>query len=962
MNRRQLITLSIILATLICTHASAQQMFRLSGSVVDSFTGEAVDSCLVEVWNADSTSVVGSTYNAGWGWRIDLPASGDFIVSYSHKRYTPQSRHARLNFSRHRRPRITLDPVKLRKKPQQQAAGYEMEGTLGEVVVTASKIKMVMRGDTVVYNADAFELANGSMLDALVRQLPGVELKGGRIYVNGEFVDNLLVNGRNFFRGNPKIALDNLPAYMVDKVKVYRRESDSDVALGIQRLNNREKELVMDVGLKRIYSFGWSVNADVGMGTDSRYRAKLFGLRFSNYTRSVAYLNSNNTNDASTPGTSGQWSSQYNLTVPSDYTSAGLMHTIDDRQRRFTYEGEISVDYNSQDIQTRQSSERFLTTGDTYSRLRSQDEKKSTHFVTRHTLELKRPGSGFHATLKPKVEYTDNRSDAASWLAELSNPIDEQMGTVIDSIFFMIPDVSSPTRSLSDRPFSQQPYLISTQAIQRHLNGHLWSGGMDASASFKLSELGDVLHLSLSGNFADGRTRTGELNNVRFFQSAETPDIERHTQGTTTLRTANGTFAVDCPVTWNDVAGWMLTLTPSLTLDMSYNRAPRMLYLVSDSVSQTLQTLDVINSYHSTQRTLTGTPNLKLSLFRQLKSGRRLNLTAEALLRLERRQLDYQRNVIDTCLTKRFAFVEPQLRIGYEKPNVWLLQFEYDMKQQAPSMTDFIPYSDTANPLIVSLGGNADIRGMLTHSVSLFYRNMDFRSRKMFQASIAASTQPRQIARAIQYDTATGIQTVSLMNMHGRNAVSGMVNYRTPFTKKRRFYANATAQATYSTSTEFVNHKRTVNTFMPSASLHVSYEQSHTRIEVGANTEYAHITSDEVGFQPFHFFNITYGAEGHTRLPFKIELTADAKVYTRRGYNDSSMNTDRFVVGVSLSRGLMNDRLLLRLSAYDLLKQLDAVTRTVNAYGRTETWQNVLGRYAMLSVSYKFNKQPKKRQ
>lgn len=229
MNRRQLITIILALATLCSTWAQQQPTFRLSGSVVDSFTGEAVDSCLVEVWNADSTSVVGSTYNAGWGWRINLPASGDYIVSYSHRRYTPQSRHVRLNFSRHRRPRITLDPVKLRKRPK--ATDDYIEGkSLGEVVVTASKIKMVMRGDTVVYNADAFELTNGSMLDALVRQLPGVELKGGRIYVNGEFVNNLLVNGRNFFRGNPKIALDNLPAYMVDKVKVYRRESDSDVA------------------------------------------------------------------------------------------------------------------------------------------------------------------------------------------------------------------------------------------------------------------------------------------------------------------------------------------------------------------------------------------------------------------------------------------------------------------------------------------------------------------------------------------------------------------------------------------------------------------------------------------------------------------------------------------------------------------------------------------------------------
>lgn len=246
--------------------------------------------------------------------------------------------------------------------------------------------------------------------------------------------------------------------------------------------------------------------------------------------------------------------------------------------------------------------------------------------------------------------------------------------------------------------------------------------------------------------------------------------------------------------------------------------------------------------------------------------------------------------------------------------------------------------------------------------MSLFYRNMDFRSRKTFQTSAAFSVQPRQITRAIQYDPLTGVQTVSLMNMHGRNTVSGMVNYRTPFTKKRRFYANASAQVNYSTSTEFVNHKRTVNTFMPVASLYVSYEQSHTRIEVGSNAEYAHITANEQGFQPFNFFNITYGAEGHTLLPFNIEFTADAKIYTRRGYNDASMNTNRFVLGASLSHGFSNDRLLLRLAAYDLLGQLDTITRTVNAYGRTETWQNTLGRYVMLSAQYRFNKQPKKKQ
>ena len=79
---------------------------------------------------------------------------------------------------------------------------------LKEVKVTATLVKMVMKKDTVVFNADAFQLAEGSMLDQLVARLPGVELRGnGQIYVNGRFVSSLLLNGEDFFKGNPSIAL-----------------------------------------------------------------------------------------------------------------------------------------------------------------------------------------------------------------------------------------------------------------------------------------------------------------------------------------------------------------------------------------------------------------------------------------------------------------------------------------------------------------------------------------------------------------------------------------------------------------------------------------------------------------------------------------------------------------------------------------------------------------------------------
>lgn len=87
---------------------------------------------------------------------------------------------------------------------------------------------MVMKGDTIVYNADAFNLAEGSMLDALISRLPNTTLtKDGEIYVNGKYVQSLLVNGQEFFAGNPKLALENLPSYTVNKVKVYDQGRNS---------------------------------------------------------------------------------------------------------------------------------------------------------------------------------------------------------------------------------------------------------------------------------------------------------------------------------------------------------------------------------------------------------------------------------------------------------------------------------------------------------------------------------------------------------------------------------------------------------------------------------------------------------------------------------------------------------------------------------------------------------------
>ena len=187
---------------------------------------------------------------------------------------------------------ILNDPIIMKRTPR--------EVKLNEAVVKATKVKFYLRGDTVVYNADAFQLEEGSMLDALISQLPGAELKDdGRIFVNGKQVESLLLNGEDFFKKDRSIMLENLPTYMVKDIRVYDKMGGLGKLMG---KNIGDEMLVMDVKLKKDYQVGWMANVEGGGGTDERYLARLFALRHTTHSRLSAFANLNNLNDRQRPG------------------------------------------------------------------------------------------------------------------------------------------------------------------------------------------------------------------------------------------------------------------------------------------------------------------------------------------------------------------------------------------------------------------------------------------------------------------------------------------------------------------------------------------------------------------------------------------------------------------------------------------------------------------------------------
>ena len=166
---------------------------------------------------------------------------------------------------------------------------------LDEAVVTANLPKMIIKDDTVVYNADAYRVPEGSVIEALVEALPGAKIDDdGKISINGKDVKRFKLDGRDFMTGNNDAVMKNLPSYVVDQVKAYDEKSDLSRMTGIDDGND---DFVLEFVTKRSARKGLQANPDVGYGTDGRYGIRLTAMKpFGDIRYSLAQKN-NTTGD-----------------------------------------------------------------------------------------------------------------------------------------------------------------------------------------------------------------------------------------------------------------------------------------------------------------------------------------------------------------------------------------------------------------------------------------------------------------------------------------------------------------------------------------------------------------------------------------------------------------------------------------------------------------------------------------
>jgi len=833
---------------------------------------------------------------------------------------------------------------------------------LPEVPVTASRVKFYYKGDTIIYNADAFILAEGSMLDALISQLPGVELKrDGRIYHEGKFVDDLLLNGKQFFSKDRKLMLENLPAYTVKDIAIYDKQTDENEWLGIKDLQTQRH--VIDVRLKKEYMIGWIANAEVGGGTGDRYLARLFAMRHSDFSRLAIVANANNLDDDSQPGESDNWQRAGNALRRTERTDLSFL--VSDRNRRWEYHGDASVNHQRTEGETRTVRQNFLPSGDLYDHSFSNSRNEDLRLSSYHDFYRNHKSVRWHISPNLKYHHFNHSSDFAS--ATFNAPVADVSRRLLDELF-------SPTASR----VNLRDTLVNRILRQGLGRGHAIEGTFNTGATVKIPHSNENLRLGATFSYNDRDEHLFNRQSVEYGAMSSMPPTHQH-HFTDNHPDRNGTIQATAGYNIPLGEGWRsIHATYYFTHNWRHRRSS--LYLLDrlneepaaiddlPSMTEYQQVMDSTNTFDSRMRENSHRLDINLGYkFNKAKYGQIWTLL-NGNITLHQQHLDYQRGSIDTtlCRTAVSITLDDNTFLDFKNGQIGMTM---GIRQVLPALEQRIDLRDDTDPMNVRLG-NTRLHPSVTPDFGVSgsyrfkrgYHYMEWHQKRTFNA----------IAMGCTYDTRTGARIYRPENVNGNYTTDAGYTFHCALDSTKKLNLDLPFHVTHSQNVDLVGTttndaamssspqrskvKRLAISMLPSFKADIGRHH----FDLICQPVWERLSSDRQDFQDFSAFTCRTSLAAILKLPWKLDLSTDLSLYSRTGYADEALNTNDLVWNARLSRPFFKGKLLVVFDGFDLLGQLSNVTRTLNAQGRTETWTNVMPRYALLHVVFRLNKQPKK--
>ena len=902
----------------------------VEGSVVDNITGMGVtakitlmtaDSVVIDTITADIEEMPWDIgyHKAYYEFKDVVTSKGKYIIKAEKEGYDVCYMNCELRGTRE-------DYIKVKEIRMTKIVEHELK----EVTVVASKVKMVMKGDTIVYNANAFNLAEGNMLDALIARLPGAKLeKDGRIYVNGRFIQSLLVNGQEFFAGNPKLALENLPAYTVNNIKVYNKAGTKS---RLMQRNMGDNTYVMDVRLKRQYATGYMGDLEAGGGTQKRYKLRGFGMKFSDKERMGAFFNINNLNDNQRAELTGEWEPQDVGNGLLTVKNAGISYV------RFL------------------NNERaWVSTGNTWQHI-STDNESITHTQT----YLPEGNSFLHNHSKQL-----NSSDKWESINHLSIDKTNYSTSNSLSISYLRNNGLGSTNSATANETTKLNTLLSRNSFESS------DFNFDFSTGNYVKYITDLIRGDFSVSYNRNKQKQFMLNNVQYLQGGQ-PNDNRNNY----FDMPNQKLKLFAGVGY-DINIRKTTFAPSYSYTYTYNKASNLLYRLDWLAGRDINQFNVLPS--ASNALLSALDNNNSYCFNEYRNEHRFNfkyfnrkikvLNSFVSLNLPLRLLNadfHYYGISEQRFSRRKLFFEPNIELYHWDENVsWV--FTARMKSDFPTLLATADYRNDSDPLNIRLG-NKDLRNLHHYDVEA---NVTFNGEKEQTISLSANYHrtDNQVAYALIFDKTTGASIIYPTSVNGNWNTKFEVEFKRALDKANKIlfsnnfstnYNHSVDMASIAGSTE--SQRSIVNNWEFGDELKVNYRlNDNYEFTFHTGGKYYLINSERVGFEKIKASDYNIGLNAQIVLPWELQLTTDMTMFARRGYQQTEMNTTDWIWNVQLARTFLKGHLTAKLQGFDLLQQLSNTRYVINSQGRTESWNNSIPRYVMLSLAWKFNINPKKK-
>lgn len=840
---------------------------------------------------------------------------------------------------------------------------------MGEAVVSGTKIKMQYKGDTLVYDATAFSMQRDALLGELVKMLPGVELRGGRIYVQGRYVENITLSGKDFLNLKPEEILKMLPAYVVKSLKFYDRQGERSRVAG---RDMKDAVYVMDVVLKREYKAQWMSLGVAGYGTEGRYEANGMLMRFDDRQNLIVKADFNNLNkkaevhEMATIATvygNGRGRGQF----------VGLSWSFEPSEKCLF---DLSGNYDSRrwNIDQSQAGETYLAGGNLFTRSRMWQRKEGDAWDVRASLRL-RPVKKM--TIQTMYAFNFNRTRMRSSQRRAQFSVDP--GTVpsfgaspLDTVFAAEQAAAAWADYVSYREMTES---LNREKVYDHSGEVRLVAGLGRNA-LNVSVKGRMkrAEFDIFDRYTLSHPATPEAGTDfqhRFFDRGE--ETERMDAG--------------ADYTWKYAESDRQDgqLTPYYQMQLLHKRTDDLRYRLErlegwgvdcDLPLGSLpserewmrQAFDADNSAWHAQRTFRGELGLRWNHEWMVGDSMWVKVNATLPVAYSHRNLYYHLGTLSAPVKTDAAFLTPQFRLQWmparndRNGNVARWEFGYRLMQQEPSLLSLPGVTDHRDPLVENLG-NPGLKNAQTHVVKVGGNYRKRSSRLRTYGSVRYEAMRDAIAMYSVYDRKTGIATYRPVNVNGNYRLSGTLGLNVTINPKTWSSLDYSIHPSFGrnidlnrTVGEEAAVRSSVKTFTLSQNLNFVWRPVHTlSIYSQAFVRYDRSFSATPGFQTIDVWNFSPSLQVTWEVE-EWEIGTKFGVQAQRGYSDGAMNRTDFLLDATLSRSFFNDRLTLKLATCDLLRQQRRTWNSLNAQGRTETLYNLyIPSYIMLKVAWRVN-------